>query len=351
MNLGTLLIRADTSVAMGTGHVMRCLALAQAWQDKGGTVVMAMAEATPAIEERLRRESIAVVRLQALSGSQEDASGTVALARQRNATWTVIDGYRFDEAYQRVFKSEHLRLLLVSDDAQAMTHLADMILNQNGFAAEEFYRDRKPGTRLLLGTRYAMLRREFRNWREWKRKIPATGKKILVTIGGSDPDNFTLKVVEALATADSESIDVVVVAGGSNPHQAGLKRAIATVRYPVRLLSDVENMPELMAWADLAVCGAGSTCWEMCLLGVPMILVTIAENQRAIAQGMMKAGAAKSLGWHEDVDQAAIGISVCQLSGDGIARMKMSQAGRRLVDGDGRERVLAAMLAGEAKCG
>src|SRR2546427_8720936 len=119
MNPGTLLIRADASITTGSGHVMRCLALAQAWQDAGGTVRAAMTEATPAIEERLRREAMEVTRLAATPGSEDDAARTSRLGQDLQTAWVVIDGYRFDSTYQEAIKSSGLRFLLIDDDGRA----------------------------------------------------------------------------------------------------------------------------------------------------------------------------------------------------------------------------------------
>ena len=189
MDPGTVLIRADSNVAMGTGHVMRCLALAQAWQDAGGQAVMAMAEATPATEDKLRRENVEVVRLDVAGGAEDDAIRTASLAQQRQAAWATVDGYQFDPHYQAMLKSEGLRLMSIDDEGHGGPYSADLVLNQNAHAAEALYDQRAAHTRLLLGPDYAMLRRQFASWRNWQREIPATGHRILVTMGGSDPGN------------------------------------------------------------------------------------------------------------------------------------------------------------------
>ena len=346
MNPGTLLIRADASVATGSGHVMRCLALAQAWQDAGGTAVAAMAEATPAIEERLCREAIEVTRLEAIPGAEDDAAHTAQLARDLQTAWVVIDGYRFDSAYQAAIKSCGLHVLLIDDDLQADHHSADLVLNQNAHASESRYGRRASYTRLLLGPRYAMLRREFDSWRNWRRQIPAAGHRILITMGGSDPDNFTLRVLEALPMVVGESLEIVVVIGGSNPHEAALEKAAAglNTRYTVRLVKNALNMPELMAWGDAAVSGAGTTCWEMCLLGLPALVVDLAKNQVPVAQRLDELGVAGHIGSSRDCSSAKIASKLTELLASSETRSRMCSRGRELVDGRGASRVCAAML-------
>ena len=172
MGSRTLVVRADATVVMGTGHVMRCLALAQAWQDAGGSCVFAMAEPTPAVEERVAAEGIQVVRFRkTIPGSSQDAAQLVELARAQGAAWLVVDGYHFDAEYQRRLKDTELKLLWVDDNGESAHYYADLVLNQNAHARDGLYVHREPYTRLLLGPRYALLRREFARWRDWKREI------------------------------------------------------------------------------------------------------------------------------------------------------------------------------------
>ena len=170
MTASVLLIRADASVAMGSGHVMRCLALAQAWQDAGGRAVFAMADVTPAIHERLTAESSGVLTLSASAGSAEDSKQTIELAQAQNAKWLVVDGYQFDaEYYQRSMKAANFKLLFLDDFGHAKHYSADVVLNQNVSAQQGLYSDCEVHTRVLLGPKYALLRREFSGWRGWKK--------------------------------------------------------------------------------------------------------------------------------------------------------------------------------------
>jgi UDP-2,4-diacetamido-2,4,6-trideoxy-beta-L-altropyranose hydrolase len=337
----TLLVRCDASVAIGTGHAMRCLALSQAWQDAGGSAVFAMAQATPATEERLQRESVGVARLKAEPGSADDVQETIALARGKQASWVVVDGYGFGANYQAGLKSAGLKVLFIDDNGHAGHYSADLVLNQNAHANDGFYPSRDASTRLLLGPRFAMLRREFTSWREWKRENTAIARKVLVTMGGSDPDNLTQRVVEAVLPEGD--FEMTVVAGGSNPHLAKLHQLVSSSGRAVRLLENASNMPELMANADLAVAGAGTTSWEMCFLGLPALLIVLAENQLGVADELTKQGIAKSLGRGSDLAPSTIAAQLRSLAGSAEVRQEMSQRGRALVDGRGAERVVRAM--------
>lgn len=335
----TLLIRADASTDMGTGHVMRCLALAQAWQDSGGQCIFTMAESTSAVERRLRDEGVNIGSLTAGVATAEDAAQTADVAGKENASWIVVDGYRFDSAYQRAIKAAGFKLLFVDDNVHAESYCADLVLNQNVHASAGLYAQREPCTRLLLGPRYAMLRREFRPWRNWRREIPATGRKILVTMGGSDPNNLTIRAIEALRQLSIPGVEAVVLVGGSNPHLRFLEDS--TQRGPIRLIVDATNVPEQMAWADAAVAGAGTTFWEMCFLGLPGILLVLAENQEGVATAARKMGIASSLGRGTEVSASEIAAKLAELLHSFEARAQQSVNGQKLVDGRGAERVVA----------
>src|SRR5713101_4578984 len=294
MKRAVLLIRADASLAIGTGHVMRCLALAQAWKDGGGNAIFVRADATPAVEERLRNEGFEVARAAVLVGSAADAEETAERAHHNGASWVVVDGYEFGAEYQASLKSRGLKVLFIDDNGHAGHYSADLVLNQNAHAREAFYPRRDASTRLLLGPRFAMLRREFTSWRGWKREIPEVARRVLVTMGGSDPDNVTERVVRAILA--QQSLNATVVVGGSNPHLCQLRELVAGAHQNVRLVENVPNMPELMAKTDVAISGAGTTSLEMCFLGLPAMLIVLADNQRAAAEELNRRGAAIILG-------------------------------------------------------
>lgn len=331
-----MVVRADASPAIGSGHVMRCLALAKAWQETGGAVTYLSAEMIPAVEQRLASESVAVRRIAGMPGIAEDADAVVAAARAAN--WVVVDGYRFAPDYIRRLKSGGLRVLFFDDDGRFEFYGADVILNQNISASAAMYDQRETFTRLLLGSEYALLRPEF--LAETKtREHPNVARKILVTMGGSDPDNVTKMVLLALARIDME-FEARIVIGGGNSRIAELD-AIAG-KYPGKLRLEVNppNMAPLMRWADVAISGAGSTCWELAYMGVPSMVIALSRDQQAIAQGLADREIAVSLGWHASLSEERISEALEHLLTDRGRRVAMSERGQKLVDGQGAARVV-----------
>ena len=304
-------------------------------------MIFAAAEITPTLEARLTIEGFQSVRLSVIAGTKEDAAKTGEIAKSQNASWVVADSYNFGIDYQRAIKAGGLRLLLVDDYGHAGEYVADFVLNQNLTADAALYARRASHTRLLLGTRYALLREEFQRWHDWKREIPAVARKVLVTLGGADPDNVTGKVIQSLAGFGN--IETVVVVGGSNPHLEKLKAEVRNSKSEMRLVVEATSMPELMAWADLAVTAGGSTCWETCLLGLPACVLIIADNQANSVQRLHDSDAALSLGRNADVSPDSLSGSVGRLLLDAPSRRALSECARSLVDGRGAERVATAI--------
>ena len=319
---------------------MRCVALSQAWQDDGGQVIFLMAAGAPILEERLKSEGIEVVWTSAAPGSAADAHQTTKLSQNVGASWVMVDGYHFGADYQRIIKSSGQRLLAVDDYGHADHYHADFVLNQNLYADETVYASREPYTQLLLGTRYALLRREFLNWRGFNREIPRVARKIVVTLGGGDPDNVTLNVIQALQHIKMDGLETIVVVGGSNPHYHELQSAIRESRTPIRLQSNVTRMPELTAWADVAISAAGITAWELAFMGVPTLLLIQAHNQRGTAERLDALGVATNLGRPADLSRDKIARELVNLLVAAERRTKMAHRGRELVDGNGASRVL-----------
>ncbi len=334
-----LLIRADGSPEIGTGHVMRCLALGQAWQAEGGSVYF-IGEITGGLASRLKNEGVTVQSLESTPGKKNDALETARKAQAVGAPWVVVDGYHFDGSYQRRLREEGVRVLFLDDYGHAERYEADLVLNQNIDAEEALYDDRSEDTELLLGPRYALLRKEFWPWRESRCTPQPEANRVLVTFGGADPENCTEMVVKALGRFNREDLRSTVVIGGSNPNESSVAAAAERTDAAVNLRLDVSNMASLMAEHDLAVSAGGSTCWELAFMGVPNIIFELAENQKGIAEGLENLGAAINLGWHETVNREAVADAIRSLLQKDERRLEMARKGEALVDGKGVRRVI-----------
>ncbi len=330
---------------------MRCLALAAEWKARGGNASFLTHSDSEALKRRIESTGVEFTPLERPHPDTFDLENTIATltriqdkAESGPLTWTVLDGYHFDPAYQKAVRDAGFKLLVVDDMAHFPCYHADIILNQNIYADQLMYNCNKE-TKLLLGTKYALLRQEFRAWRSWKRTISDTARKILVTIGASDLENVSLEVIEALESVTVPGIEAKVVVGPSNPNLNELKRAAKQSSTNIQILQDVRDMPPLMAWADVAVSAAGSTCYELCHMRVPSVVLIAAENQELLCDSLNAVGAAESLGRHENLSQSVISESLGQLLASKPRRLRMSEAAYRLVDGKGAARIVDALVA------
>jgi UDP-2,4-diacetamido-2,4,6-trideoxy-beta-L-altropyranose hydrolase len=340
---GKILIRADATSEIGTGHVMRCLALAQAWQDAGGKASFLMANCTPSISARLAAENCEVISISAEAGSAEDADLTNFHALRCQAEWLVLDGYLFTPSYTKQVWSDQRNLLLIDDGRELGAWAADLILNQNLAASDDLYSEHSPGAQLLLGPDYCLLRREFTLWRGWQRKIPELGSRVLVTLGGSTPAETAEQVMEALGRVKVQNLHAIFVIGGSSCGAESLQTCAAKFHNRIEIRRDVSNMASLMAEADIAISAAGSTSWELCLLGLPPVLLDLADNQTPVALALQRQGCAIYGGSASSICLSDLAAVTENLLTSQKARQSMSKRLRKLVDGLGAERVVSRM--------
>lgn len=340
-----LFIRADANSQMGTGHVMRCIALGQAWQDSGGKVCFISACTNEFLLNRLRTEDFEVIHLTVASPDKRDAEDTIRLINERGhgpVPRLVIDGYHFDEGYQQQMLDAGIRLACIDDYNHLDSYACNVLLNQNTKSDGLDYVLRNETNR-LLGPYYALLRREFRSGFAPIENCQPDAVNILVTLGGGDPDNVSGTVLHALRDLNRPELHVRILIGAANPNRGALKAAAETCRFNVELLDAVSDMRDLYLWADMAVSAGGSTCWELCLAGLPFLVVVIADNQRRIAEGLAEAGAAVNLGWYETLEADTMVEEIGRVLDAQQLRAGMSSCGKELVDGQGAMRVAEAL--------
>jgi UDP-2,4-diacetamido-2,4,6-trideoxy-beta-L-altropyranose hydrolase len=337
-----LLIRTDGDDAIGTGHVMRMLALAEVAQGLGHTVEFATAQLDDGLERRLKQRSFQIERASVDPGSDEDLHWLEAHVVARSPDWVVLDGYHFDTRFQHSIRETGCRILFLDDYQHCEQYSADLILNQSPSAVPELYPRRARSTRLLLGPEYALLREDFFEHGLVERKISERADHVLVLIGGADPVNATEWVLDALALIPDRNLRARVVLGPSNLRAEALQTRTDDPR--IELLKTPADLPALMEECDLAVSAAGGTSYELCFMGVPTMLVVLAENQEGLANSLAESSACESLGWHRALTPTELAEAIDRLRSDADRRTRLRARAQNLVDGKGAARVLKAMV-------
>jgi UDP-2,4-diacetamido-2,4,6-trideoxy-beta-L-altropyranose hydrolase len=335
-----VIFRVDASVAMGIGHVMRCRCLAAALQEAGHRVHF-VCRAHPGSQiSALREEGFAVTALapsaapiahiapqqrHAHSWAQRghscvpwlntpaelDAAETAAAIAEAcggHADWLVVDHYGIDATWERVLQS-FVRHILVIDDLADRTHLCDLLVDQNHHPnADTRYRSLVPAhTQILLGPRYALLRPEYIEHRLSLRDRDGRIRRALVFFGGTDPQNLSCATLQAFLHPSLSGIDLDIVVGANNGQRATLQALLAENRRAATVHQNLPHLADLMAAADLSVGGGGITTWERCCLGLPSIVVSLAENQRPGCETLSRDGIIHYLG---SASEARAGLSV-----------------------------------------
>jgi UDP-2,4-diacetamido-2,4,6-trideoxy-beta-L-altropyranose hydrolase len=305
--------RADASVQIGTGHVMRCLTLADALREQGAECLFICRPHAGHLLDLIAQRGHKVVALPGLPANAAGASGDTVHAhwlgtdwshdaadtRQalgaETVDWLIVDHYALDRRWEQALRPSCQRLMVI-DDLADRPHDCDLLLDQNLGRSAEDYNGLTPGNATrLIGPQYALLRPEFAQLRSASlaRRAQPKLKRLLITMGGVDKDNATGQVLDALKACPlPKGLEITVVMGPHAPWLQHVQAQAQQMPWPTQVLAGVSNMSQLMAECDLAIGAAGSTSWERCCLGLPTIMLVLADNQREIAQALDSVGAA-----------------------------------------------------------
>ena len=342
--------RADASPRIGTGHVMRCMTLADSLAARGADCRLLCREIPDRLAARAEARGIACTRLPACNRDWRSESAAARAALAETVDWLVVDHYGLDARWEAEMRRCARRIMAI-DDLADRPHDADLLLDQGLARRPEDYAGRLPeGAQALLGPRHALLRPEFAARRA--EALAARGARglgtIVVSMGGADPLGATARVLEALAALQlPETRRVIVALGGETPTLGAIRARAESMPLACELRVGVGDMAELFAEADLAIGAGGGTAWECCAVGLPSVFLTVADNQHSNAAALDAAGAAlwagdlRRAGWRDGLRRAMERLR------DGALRAGMSAAAARLCDGDGVLRVAAALFPGE----
>lgn len=332
--------RADAGSEIGTGHVMRCLALANAAKESGIATCFVGSVPDPVLQGRITDAGHALRLLTDPPANDR----WLEMLTWSDGDWVVLDGYAFDARNHAAIREKGLRLVVIDDMNAIDIYHCEIVLNQN-FYGKNLHYTCEAGTALLLGPQYALLRGEFLRCEPVRQ--PTQTRRVLVSLGGADPAGVGLLVLQGLACISDINLEVLFIAGSSNAHFDKIVIAAEAVRqagHSVEVLSFTNDMPAAMAWADIGIIAAGSTSLEIAYMGLPCLVLTLADNQLAVAQAMTEESVGEVLGWYEQVTPQCIADGVVALLGNPQRRQEMTARGQRLVDGAGARRVVSAML-------
>jgi len=345
--------RVDSSTEIGSGHLMRCLTLADYLKKQGHDSHFLCRDHPGNLNDlvtqhghRLHRFDAPPVSSTALNdpnlyarwlgiSQDQDAHDTVRRLHGLGGTWhfMVADHYGLDVAWQRRLRP-HAGRIFVIDDLANRTHDCDVLLDQNlNEAGPARYRGLVPeACELLCGPRYALLRSEFEKARRKLRQRDGRVRRILVFYGGMDKSGETLKACEALRNLDRPDIAVDVIVGLGNPHGEPIRQLCDRTGF--NYLRQVNNMAELMAIADLALGAGGTTTAERAYVGLPTIITAVADNQQPGTEAFARAGAAWNAGNAAAVTVASLTSLVRQVIDDPAAVRRVGERAYRLFGDD-----------------
>lgn len=355
--------RVDASLKIGSGHVVRCITLADRLRGLGHQCIFITRRHPGHLGEMIAAKNFELhflprpeAETQCVEQSntahadwlgvswQEDAKETLKILKPVYADWLIVDHYALDERWEREISGSVGRVMVI-DDLADRGHNCTLFLDQNlGRASEDYDQLLSPSCIRLIGPRYAMLRPEFSQLREksLRRRENPEIKRVLISFGGVDPDNVTGKVLRALLGAGlSPDVMLDIVVGAASPHLRDIQHQADALHVASDVNVNVSNMAERMQLADLSIGAAGGTSWERCCMGLPAILVVLADNQVAGASALEKSGAAVVIPEAELV-QDRLPALFRQLCEPEVAR-RMSSCAAAVTLGDGANRV-AQML-------
>ncbi|WP_395648227.1 UDP-2,4-diacetamido-2,4,6-trideoxy-beta-L-altropyranose hydrolase [Terricaulis sp.] len=326
-------IRADATAKLGGGHIMRCLTLAQALRRRGAEVAIFVNEEALVTVPRLKTEGAVHV-----CGPGADAAvAAIGALWPRGADLAIVDLYAWSAVEERTLRRVAPSIAAI-DDLANRPHEVDLLVDQTHGRTDGEYGPLAPAAQLMTGSRYALLRSQFASMREEalvRRRQGRIVERVFVSMGLTDLDGVTAKVTAALRAALPEvTLDVLLTSAATSlPMLKALKDP------KIELHVDEFETAPLMARADLAVGAAGTTTWERCCVGLPSVVLVMADNQREIAANLVSAGAARKA---EDV--AGVAKEIAALASDDAARLAMAEAAAAVVDGRGADLVAAAIM-------
>jgi UDP-2,4-diacetamido-2,4,6-trideoxy-beta-L-altropyranose hydrolase len=356
-----IVIRSDASLSIGSGHVVRCLTLADGLKEHGASVEFVSRLHPGHTCDLIEAHGFRVHRLPQMNSDfqtdpspahaawlgtnwEVDCAETMTAIQERPGEWNwlVVDHYALDLRWEQQLRCAVSRIMVI-DDLADRTHDCDLLVDQNLVRDyKSRYNGKTPGhSRLLLGPEYAILQRAYSDVRKRTHHRQGSIGEILIYFGGVDTENWTGRALSAFLNLNRSDIVLHVVVGCSDAQEQELRSRV-TGEKNVFIYSNLPSLASLMSRADLAIGATGTTTWERLCLGLPTIVVALDDNQIAAAEELSRRGLIRWLGHKEKVDEDTIHHALNDLIAGGL-NGEWSKDCREIVDGQGMNRVTLAM--------
>lgn len=369
--MSRIAFRVDAGARIGLGHAMRCLTLANALREKTGEHSTFMSRQMPDdMRARILSASHHHITIGQTDSPQpgpqqgqyglwlgttveQDCQDTLSALESagNDWDWVFVDHYGLSDIWEaRLVHEIGVRIFAIDDLDR--THHCHALLDQTLGKTNQAYTDRVPdAAHLMVGANFALLRPEFADARDrvlarrdegFAKSSPV--KTLLVAMGGMDADNATTDVLNAFKRYGDRDTHVSVMLGKMAPHLASVTNFLQSLPNTTELISGTDRVAELLGRMDVCIGAPGSSSWERCCLGLPTVLVTIADNQREIAANLTAASAAICGGSISDPDRTSLDRAIEKMFGSSATRARISRNARVVCDGRGTRRAVAHML-------
>lgn len=337
---------------------MRCLTLAEALQNRGRHIAFLTGTCTAALAEHIRKRGFDLIARPNFPSDDRLSPDTPGYAHWLGSTWEddadwtrgqlantradllIVDHYAIDSRWETRTGIAANKIIVI-DDLADRGHACGLLIDANLGRSGSEYAELVPADALIAtGPKYALLRPEFADWRQrsLERRQGSAIHSIMISMGGVDVVNATGHVLRALRNAplpDDCRIDIIL--GADAPWRSAVREDMSTMRWATNVWIDVDNISERMAGSDLAIGGAGITAWERCCLGLPSLIVILAENQRPGALALQQAGAGQLVGTLDDIAPRLCDTLQAMSAPGKLASMSAYAA--NVTDGTGTKRI------------
>jgi len=355
-----IVIRADASLLMGTGHIMRCITIANELRLQGANCYfVTRPHAGNIIEKIIQHEHQCLLLSEGPENYQseseygkwlgcsqkQDAQETLELIKKLKVDFCIVDHYALDISWERVIKTKTDNIVVI-DDLANRNHVCKLLIDQNaGRELNDYFGLVPENCILLMGPKYSILRKEFSDLRNASldRRDKINLETVLISLGGIDFANATEDVLIALKHSKLPlDCRLTVVLGNQNPWKDTISATIKTLPWHTKLLIDAKEMAQLLSDSDLVIGAAGSSAWERCALGVPTIMIVVADNQKMIAEKLSDNNAALVVSSQLDIEEK-VPAYINMIVNDKDCLTNMSFNSSSLTDAKGTERVITVM--------